>query len=243
MKNPTEIPVIDRTAPTVWESPDGGRLLYRVHVPAGAKGKLPLCVFLHGAGERGDDNAKQLFHCAKDLVDYADTVEPAVCVFPQCPEGAQWVDLPWAETGHTQPAEPSPQARMALELIEFLKTSLPIDASRVYLCGISMGGYGTWDLVSRRSDLFAAAMPVCGGGDAAVAAKKLADFPLWVVHGGADTVVPTQNSRELVVALRAAGSKRLVYTEWAGVGHDSWSRTFANRSNLDWLFSHRKSAL
>lgn len=102
-----------------------------------------------------------------------------------------------------------------------------------------MGGYGTWDLISRMPETFAAAAPICGGGDENQA-EKLIDLPIWVFHGADDTTVPPERSRNMVNAIKAAGGKKIKYTEYPGVGHGSWKPAYADPEFMKWLFSQKK---
>lgn len=224
-----------------YSDADGNQLSYRMLKPKHydpAK-KYPLVVFWHGAGERGDDNQRQLVH---GMADFAsdDVMEnyPAFVVAPQCPTGKQWANTNWSADQHTMSEEPSVPMRLSLELIDSLQKEFSIDADRIYLTGLSMGGFGTWDALQRRPKQFAAAIPICGGGDTALA-EKIASVPVWVFHGGNDTVVKTSRSRDMVKALEEAGGKPK-YTEYPGVGHNSWSATYANRDVYKWLFNQRR---
>ena len=114
----------------------------------------------------------------------------------------------------------------------------PIDPARIYLTGLSMGGYGSWDLAARMPDRFAAVIPICGGGDGATAAK-IKDLPIWCFHGDADTAVRVERSRTMIEALRAAGGAPK-YSELAGVGHDSWTPAYRDPDVLAWLFAQKK---
>jgi predicted peptidase len=127
---------------------------------------------------------------------------------------------------------------MVLDLIEAVCNEYRIDKDRIYLTGVSVGGYGTWDLVSRRPELFAAAIPVSGGGDPAQAAK-LAKLPIWAFHGGADPLVPVERARDMIAALKKAGGEPK-YTEYKGVGHDAWTPRYRDNEVLDWLFAQKK---
>ncbi len=213
-------------------------LLYRQYVPKGAQANLPIVIFLHGAGERGNDNTKQLVHGVGQFIKYSiDAKKPYVVIAPQCPNGAQWVDTPWANTSH-KIGKCSANMELVLALLEERIVTLKVDRKRVYVSGISMGGYGTWDILVRRPDLFAAAIPVCGGGDA-YKAHVIRTIPIWVFHGGADTVVPTVRSRQMVSALwQCEGNVR--YTEYPGMGHGSWGPTYNNKEVFDWLTSQHK---
>jgi predicted peptidase len=163
---------------------------------------------------------------------------PAFVVAPQCPAGKKWVDVPWESDRHELPEQPSETLGLVLALLELLPNEFSIDPDRVYATGLSMGGYGTWDLLSRKPELLAAAIPICGGGDPKYAAK-LKNIPIWVFHGDRDEAVKVERSREMVAALEAAGG-RPIYTEYEGVGHNSWAATYANRAVWDWLFAQRR---
>ncbi len=128
-----------------------------------------------------------------------------------------------------------------MEALAALCEEFPIDEQRVYITGLSMGGYGTWDALARYPGKFAAAIPICGGGDPAQAEHMLGT-PIWVFHGDEDNAVPVRRSREMVAVLRELGDSP-IYTEYEGVGHNSWSETYANRVVWDWLFSQRLFAL
>jgi predicted peptidase len=201
--------------------------------------KYPLVVFLHGAGERGNDNFKQLVHGMNDFASDENMAKyPAFVIAPQCPDDRKWVEVDWRLEAHTQPESPSVSLEATLRLVDALQQEFAIDSSRIYLTGLSMGGYGTWDLLARQPELFAAAAPICGGGDPAVAAK-FKDVPLWVFHGDKDDAVKPKRSREMIDALKAAGGAPK-YTEYPGVGHDSWTQTYADPVLYEWLFAQRK---
>lgn len=198
--------------------------------------KYPLIVFLHGAGERGNDNKKQLIHGAKLFADIENRVNhPAFVIFPQCPENERWVDVDWSLPAHDMPAEPSDNLSMVYELVQNMKSEYPIDTARIYVIGLSMGGYGTWDYASRYPDELAAAVPICGGGDEKQA-EKIKDVPFWIFHGSDDKIVPPERSRNMVKALKSFGGKP-IFTEYPDVGHLSWNKAFAEPELLDWLFS------
>lgn len=225
-----------------YTSSEGLTIGYRIHVPAAATNgteAVPLVLFLHGAGERGDNNAAQLIHGVPNLLDFIAAGNPAILVAPQCPANMQWVNVPWSSKFHTMAETPSTPLQAVIEILAREKAALPVDASRIYVAGISMGGYGAWEMLQRFPDQFAAGMPVCGGGDTNLAAR-LVDIPLHVVHGDQDRAVPVFRSRSMVEAIRAAGGKRIDYVEHAGAGHNVWTRTFADKKNLAWLFDQQK---
>ncbi|MDB5313527.1 MAG: esterase [Gemmataceae bacterium] len=229
-----------------YKSAPGQVLPYRLLKPADPEPgqKYPLVLILHGAGERGTDNAKQ-------LIWYWDAKKPTVltrpevaaakafAVIPQCPDGKQWVDVPWAKGSYKSPKISDP-LRLALDLTESLVKDLPVDPDRVYVTGMSMGGYGAFDAVQRRPDLFAAAVPVCGAGDPAKA-KAIAHVPVWAFHGDQDGAVPVSGSRDMVAALKTAGASPR-YSEYKGVGHNSWSPAFEEKEFWMWLFAQKRAA-
>jgi predicted peptidase len=198
---------------------------YLLGLPAGyadeenADERWPLLLFLHGMGERGDDLQKIRRHGPPRLLD-EDGPLPFVVVSPQCPDD-EWWNLPALEA-----------------LIDELVRRHRIDPDRIYLTGLSMGGYGTWALAARNPARYAAIIPVCGGGETKWA-PRLRDLPIWAFHGGQDTVVPPARSQEMVDAIRVAGGspKLTIYPE---AGHDSWTETYANDEIYTWLLSHRR---
>ena len=233
----------DAFAAREFAAADGGVLRYRLLEPldVDASPSYPLVLVLHGAGERGDDNVRQLIHGGRNFADEQfRRRHPAYVVAPQCPAEQKWVEVPWDRRQHAMPAEPSAPLARTLELLEALQREYAIDPARIYAVGLSMGGYGTWDLLQRRPELLAAAIPICGGGDPAHVAP-FAATPVWAFHGAEDAVVTVDRSRDMIAALRAAGG-RPVYTEYEGVEHNSWTPTFDNRLVWDWLFAQRRAA-
>lgn len=224
-----------------FQASNGLELGYRILSPkeVSAEAKYPLVLFLHGAGERGDDNQKQLVHVAKEFAKN-EMMEryPCFVVAPQCPTDNRWVEVDWGAAAHTMPETPSVPLSATFELLNRLKDELPIDPQRIYVCGLSMGGFGAWDAIQRHPELFAAAVPICGGGDPAFA-KHIEDIPVWVFHGDQDGAVQVKRSREMVNALSKLDSD-VIYTEYPGVGHNCWTMTAENRLVWDWLFAQVK---
>ncbi len=222
-----------------YKDASGARLLYRLFKPKEIAGgaKIPMVLFLHGAGERGDDNKAQLKHCVRRYVEQQ-AKYPCLVVAPQCPKGQKWADVNWGAQRHSTTEKPSEPMRLTIKLLEALQKEFPVDPKRIYVSGLSMGGYGTWEILVRRPDLFAAAVPVCGGGDEKKA-KLIAKIPQWIFHGGSDRVVPTARSQRMVAALKAAGGSPK-YTEYPGVGHNSWNLAYAEKDLFPWLFGQRR---
>src|SRR5688572_22623600 len=169
----------------VLRASGGGALPYRLLKPLddAPQQKYPLVLFLHGGGERGDDNEKQLIHGGRNFAHEAmRRRHPAFVVIPQCPAEKKWVEVPWDAQSHKVPEEASETLQAVFDLIAALQKEFAIDERRIYCVGLSMGGFGTWDLLYRKPDLLAAAIPICGGGDPATV-EKIKHVPLWAFHG------------------------------------------------------------
>ncbi len=215
---------------------------YRLMRPAtvAANTRYPLVLFLHGAGERGSDNEKQLTYLPTWLAEEAARRDyPCFVLAPQCRDEHRWVEIDWSDK-KSLPQKPEMTVDMtaALAALDAVMQAEPVDPGRVYLTGISMGGYGSWDLAARMPARFAAVIPICGGGDEATA-PKLKGLPVWCFHGDADKAVPVERSRTMVEAVKAAGGT-VKYTEYEGVGHDSWTPAYRDPATLDWLFRQHR---
>jgi predicted peptidase len=199
----------------------------------------PLVVFLHGAGERGRDNEKQLKYLPTWLAEPPlRERHPTFLLAPQCREDERWVDVSWADKKSTPQGPPTTDMLAVIAALNAVVTAEPVDPRRIYLTGLSMGGYGTWDLAARQPERFAALLPICGGGDEATA-PRLAKLPIWCFHGDADQAVPVERSRSMIAAVRAAGGAPK-YSELPGVGHDSWTPAYRDPAVLNWLVSQRQ---
>jgi predicted peptidase len=147
--------------------------------------KYPLIIFLHGSGERGSDNDAQLkWGVMNFATDQNMLAHPAIVIAPQCPEHQTWSSVTRDKSGNgmTLNAEPSMPMHLLIALIRKLETTMPVDTNRIYITGLSMGGYGTYDALERYPNLFAAAVPVCGAGDTSRAAS-IAHVPMWIFLG------------------------------------------------------------
>jgi len=225
----------------VYQSSNGDRLPYRMLSPSVVeKGrKYPLILFLHGAGERGTDNERQLIHGSKGILQYAETHgQNFFYLAPQCPENQRWVEVDWSLPAHTMPVQPSAPMKLVMELLDRMTDELPVDKDRIYICGLSMGGFGTWDLLMRQPDRFAAAIPICGGGDVA-GASLIRHIPIWAFHGSLDQTVSPERTRQMVEALERAGGI-IRYTQYPEAHHNAWTKTFQNPEVWDWLFAQKK---
>lgn len=198
--------------------------------------KFPLVIFLHGAGERGDDRELPLKHIEHLFLDSLTQMQyPCFVLVPQCPKAYRWVETDWTALAHRQPEQASVPMSQLISLIARWRRDPRVDTQRLYLMGLSMGGFGTWDLLARRPEWFAAGIPVCGGGDEQTAGRLLS-IPIWAFHGKLDKVVKVSRSQNMVKALRQKGGKKIQYTEYPDVQHDSWKRAFREPKLMPWLF-------
>ncbi len=218
----------------VFDDGQGRTLPYRLLAPSDVQGPSPVLLFLHGAGERGDDNARQLIH-GKTLLLKAARDFGCIVVAPQCPAGSKWSVVDWTQDKVTFSDEPSEPMQLTLALIDQLAEQYDVDNNRLYIMGLSMGGYGTWDTIYRQPDRFAAAAPICGGADTAQA-QKITHVPVWAFHGDADPVVSVELTRAMIQAIKDAGGDPR-YTEYPDTGHNSWTPAFAEPELLPWLTS------
>jgi len=225
-----------------WTAPNGTVIKYRWSAPATPEpGKTyPLVLFLHGAGERGNDNIAQIKHGVMPILEGAEKLkQPCFLIAPQCPSDKSWAPINHQSMRLKEADQPNPLLDAVLALIDDISKKQPVDVKRFYVTGLSMGGFGTWDLLSRVPGRIAAAVPICGGGDPAQAAK-FKDVPIHAFHGEADPVVPVRSTKEMISAVEKAGGKPTA-TYYPGVQHDSWTQTYNNPELLRWLFDqHQK---
>ncbi len=212
-----------------------GTLPYRLLKPdVNGNSTYPLVVFFHGAGERGNDNEAQIKHIQELFLDPNNRKKyPCYVLAPQCARGEMWSQF---ENGGVITKNPGKSMALAIALIEELITSESIDRSRIYVTGVSMGGFATWDIIARFPGRFAAGIQICGGGDA-TKAPTISHVPLWVFHGSRDEVVLPRHSRQMVDALRRVGGTPR-YTEYQHVGHNCWVNAYREPELLPWLFQH-----
>ncbi len=224
----------------IFQAKNGKTIPYRQYTPGqlDPKKKYPLVLFFHGAGERGTNNVSQLQWGLKPLYSYlkANHVE-AIVIAPQCPLKKQWVDTPWGDPSHVMPEQPSEPMSLSIELLKATIETLPVDTDRIYVTGLSMGGFGAWDIAQRMPEMFAAVMPVCGGGDTNQAGQ-FKNLPVWAFHGSKDGVVIPKRSRDMVKAINAAGGNARL-TEFP-VGHAAWKPAYNEKAHWDWLFEQKK---
>ena len=235
----TETGFLDRTITL-----GGTEYKYQLFVPDhwSRKAWWPVILFLHGAGERGDDGLIQTEVGIGTAIRRDRSRFPAIVVMPQCRKKVWWSDPTMAE--------------VAMAALEQAQKEFHADPQRTYLTGLSMGGYGTWYLAAKYPRKFAAIAPICGGilmpdmariespddnSPYTDAAKKIGKTPVWIFHGGDDPVVPVSESRRMNEAMKALGGE-VHYTEYPGVGHNSWEKAYAEPELFTWMLSKTVSA-
>lgn len=200
--------------------------------------QYPLIVFLHGAGERGHDNLSQLKSLPQQMAqpDWREQF-PCYLLAPQCPPKMRWSSSLRSER-QSKGLKKRNMLDQVHQMILDVSEMYPVDKQRIYITGYSMGGYGTWSMIACYPNLFAAASPICGGGDPNTV-SKFVDLPLWVVHGDADQTIPVLESRKMIEGLRKAGGTP-EYHELEGVRHDSWGQAYSNdRGLISWMFAKK----
>lgn len=229
LASPDESPVfVDR----VLKSADGTESKYVVYIPRGytaesnASKRWPVILFLHGAGERGDDGKKQVTVGLGPALRKRESESPFVAIFPQCRSGGSW-------------RADSPDGERAMTILSEVEKEFRTDPDRIYLSGLSMGGMGTWSLSMKYPDRFAALVPICGRGDIEQA-SKIAKLPIWCFHGDADRAVTVEGSRTMIAAIKEVGGNPK-YTEYPGVGHNSWDAAYATPELFPWLLEQRRT--
>jgi predicted peptidase len=197
-------------------------LPYLLYLPKSAsKKKLPLVMFLHGAGERGNNLELVKLHGLPKLIEQGQAF-PFIAVSPQCLTDSWWTMELDALKG----------------LLESVIKTHNVDTKRVYLTGLSMGGMGTWQFAGTYPEFFAAIAPVCGGGEIHLT-RNLTEMPIWAFHGDKDDLVPLEESQRMVAGVKHHGGKAKL-TVYKNVGHDSWTKTYNNPKLYEWLLSHSR---
>jgi len=205
----------------------GKEMPYLLYLPPNytASGKMPLMLFLHGRGESQGPLSVVAKWGPPSRVEHG-YFYPCVIASPQCPAAESW--------------DQAGQQRLLVALLDHLTKTLPIDTDRIYLTGLSMGGYGSWRLAADHPDRFAAVAPVCGAGNPADAAK-LKSLPIWVFHGTEDQAVPFQKSKEMVEAITRSGGTKVRFTSLEHIGHNSWEAAYASPELYEWFAKHTAS--
>lgn len=217
-------------------------LPYRLFIPENydASKEYPVIVFLHGAGERGNNNNSQLKNAIQPLFNTQEQVKEAIIIAPQCPTGKRWVETDWTKGCYDSDSIEEVQLKSVMGILADIQNEYSTDSDRIYAFGLSMGGFGTWDLITRHSDVFAAAIPICGSGDASKT-DILKDIPIWTFHGTKDAVVPYSGTETMYNAITGAGGEKIIFTTYIGADHIIWNQAASEDGLIDWLFSQRLS--
>lgn len=230
---------------TYVSTSNGLQLPYRLYIPTtyDPQKSYPLILFLHGAGERGNDNAAQLKNGI--LIPFSDPDSPiheCIVVAPQCPTEYKWVEVSsWKNCRYsTEDIDESLPLAAAYELLTVIKTDYSVDANCIYATGISMGGYGTWDLLARHGDTFAAVIPVCGGVDISHA-NAFKNIPIYTFHGLKDTTVPPDGTLSVVDLIRILGGDKITLVTYPEGTHIIWDTAYGTEGLMEWLLSHKLS--
>lgn len=203
--------------------------------------QYPLVIFLHGAGERGNDNEKQLTHGSSQFLLAENRAKyPAIVIFPQCPTDMYWAPIKERTNGfsYVKSSKATEPMLAVMCLVNALVKNEAVDKGRIYIMGLSMGGMGTLDFISRKPKTFAAAISICGGIHTE-RVNKIVSMPLRLYHGTDDVVVSFQHSENIYNKLKAKGSKKVELIAYKGVNHDSWTNAFAEEDFLEWLFENK----
>ena len=224
-------------------------LNYRILKPLNfdSNKKYPVHLFLHGAGEVGDDNELQLTHGADLFLKKENrTNYNSWVIFPQCAKNDYWANMVYVPENNESLVQMkkkntvNPSLGLVIQLMDTFIEQNNVDKNRIYVSGLSMGGMGTFEILHRRPEMFAAATPICGDGIeeyAKIYAKKV---PLWIFHGSDDTVVSPKYSLKMAKAvIEAGGSPKITFYE--NVGHDSWNNAFEEKDFLKWIHSKSKT--
>lgn len=232
-----------------FKASDGYELNYRIHLPDdySPDKEYPMLLFLHGAGAKGNDNEKQLTQGVQQMFTYsAGKVSDSIVIAPQCPllspDTAKWVNVSDWVSGCNYDSEKiaeSQQMKAVVELLDYIRENYSTDESRWYVTGLSMGGFATWDMIVRHPELWAAAVPLCGGADYRKA-SVIKDLPIWTFHGDEDPTVPIRGTEQMVNALKDAGSTTIKYNKLSGQKHDIWNGVYSYTIMWNWLYEQKK---
>ncbi len=235
--------IFEKFRKEMYVADDGYSMPYRLYIPDNydCGEQYPLVFFLHGAGERGNDNEKQLAIGIRHMFWEGSPAYNSIIVAPQCDCDRRWVDIDW-DYGvfNRKQVKETRELQTAMAILKEVMEFCNVDRDRVYVTGISMGGYGTFDALARHGSWFAAGVPVCGGCDPETDAKANRRIPLWMFHGSADTTVPPVGSRLMYAKIRSMGGDKVRYTEYSGMNHGIWDNAYSDREMVLWMFEQSR---
>jgi predicted peptidase len=205
--------------------------------------QYPVHLFLHGAGERGNDNVSQLIHGGKLFLEKENREKyKSWVIFPQCSMDDRWPSIisdNWNKTFENKTTTPNKSLGLVIRLMDKFVEKKQVDKQRIYISGLSMGGMGTFEMLYRRPDMFAAATPICGNGISQLAKSYAAKVPIWIFHGSDDEVVSPKHSLKMAKAIIDSGGSPKM-TLYENVNHGSWNNAFAEKDFLKWIHSKSK---
>ena len=229
--------------PYVYTNETGETFAYRMSAPQFpvAGKKYPLILFLHGSGECGADNLRQIKVGLPSLMAVLlKQPEPVIVLAPQCQSGNWWIHKLARDANYAAAKVPTGSMEVALSLCHNMVASGLADPDRLYITGLSLGGFGAWDAIQRETTLFAAAIPICGGGDIR-RVQPIKKLPIWVFHGRDDKNVSVDCSRRMVESLKLAGNRSVRYTEYEHAAHDVWDRAYSDPEVIVWLLKQNRA--
>ena len=229
---------LDKYEKLIWKNKSNEKLNYRFCQPKNLDNKktYPILFFLHGAGGRGSNNDDQLLD-AGSINAFSKqkifTKHNSYLLAPQVPDDQKWVDINWSTLEHTIP-KISKTMRLAFELLDDIVNKHNIDTKRIYVLGISMGGFGVWDALQRRPNYFAAGVPICGGGDIRQS-KSISHIPIWIWHGSQDDIINVKRSRDMYNTIKNFTCE-IKYSEIKNRGHDVWIDAWDSNDLWNWMY-------
>lgn len=212
-------------------------LMFRLSLPSdnNLNGTYPVLLFFHGAGERGNDNTSQMSYISELIETEEFKSKSCIAIIPQCPLNSIWVDADWTQSKSVFKDNPENSMMLTFNLLDYIIKNYSADTNRMYVMGISMGGFATWDIITRYPGKFAAAVPICGGGDE-TKAERIGNTPVWAFHGSKDKLVNVSRTRNMVNTLKTLNNY-VKYTEYNNVGHNAWTFALKEKDLVEWLFS------
>lgn len=233
------IKISDMTEEMFFDAASGKNLPYRLYIPKNLKQnkKYPIFLFLHGAGERGQDNYTHIKPLKHAFDSSADLLSECIIIAPQCPEWGWWSLYDYEDNDSYNE---NGWLGAAMRLTGEIKSKYKADGDRVYISGLSMGGIATWELLEKYPSFFAAGVPICGSGNPN-GGYILKDIPIWIYHGTDDTTIPFSASQAMYDGIKAAGGNMAELKTLYGVGHNAWDYALADREMFCWMFAQNKS--
>jgi len=232
-----------KTESLIFIDDNGEKLPYRLFLPENYNKniKYPLLLAFHGAGEKGDDNYSQLEPWVAAWIDKkVQRKSPCIILMPQCPQNKQWVDVPFGKGSYLISEVPMTQPmKLAKNIFDKVINEYSVDINRIYVMGVSMGGYATWNFVLNYPDIAAAAVPICGGGDPSLA-NRIKSLPIWAFHGDQDKTVPISGTKDMINELKRLGNNNLQFTIYKNVGHEAYDMAWKDLELVSWVFEQNK---